>query len=153
MCIKKAPALPGSIYLHRCCISEHSMQTVFSKDKMYPKCSAFVPEKFQMSGAASGARFYPWPGPLSCLQQTQTLKSFPSHWLVTANEDDWLQFLDPVHASQWLDSLRGTRCLGRLTLPPSKVQTSSFSFCSFCTRTLFFSSIFQFIAQENLLLF
>lgn len=43
MCIK-APALPGSIYLHTCHISKHSMQKVFSKDKTYLKCLAFVPE-------------------------------------------------------------------------------------------------------------
>lgn len=43
MCIK-APVLPGSIYLHTCCISKHSMQEVFSKDKTYLKCLAFVPE-------------------------------------------------------------------------------------------------------------
>lgn len=88
-----------------------------------------------------------WVLSLAWPTQTQTLQSSPSHWLVTANEDEWLQFLDPVQASQRLPSLRRSRCLGRLILPPSKMH---FLFLLFLYRTLFSPSIFQLIVQENM---
>lgn len=56
----------------------------------------------------------------------------------------------PCSSLQRLPSLRRSRCLGRLILPPSKMH---FLFLLFLYRTLFSPSIFQLIVQENMLLF
>lgn len=50
--------LPGSLYLHACSISKHSMQQVFSEDKKYLRCLAFAPE---MLSSVRGKELHPGP--------------------------------------------------------------------------------------------
>lgn len=101
-CVYKSTSPPGSIYLHTCCISKHSMQKVFSKDKTYLKCLAFAPEmlsSFRCEELHPGPIFMPGLACSAASNRQSPSKAFPavgfSQQMETSSSSFWTLFMSP----------------------------------------------------------